>query len=146
MDATGVKNLSRAGKVYIAGAPTADGLKALKAKGVTTLIDLRQEKQTSHEDATAAKAAGVERIHLPMESTGVTDAQAKAFLEVMHKHKGETVLIHCGSANRAGAMYGLHLGATGACSVEDAIRHAKATGMRNEGLANDVRTYLETSK
>ena len=142
VEIAGVRNLTQAGDVYIAGRPDADGLAALKARGVATVIDLRQAGEVGQGDLDAAEQAGLIRVHLPMTSSGITDEQAKAFLEVMKKHDRRPVLIHCGGANRAGAMYGLYLGATGKCTPEEALARAKQAGMRSEGLASDLKRHL----
>ena len=142
----GVGNLSRAGHVYVAGIPTADGLSKLKAQGVRTVIDLRLAKQVGPSDAADAEKLGLRRIHLPMGSGGVSNEQAEAFLDAMRKYGDKPILIHCAGANRAGAMYGLHLGANKGCSLDEALRLAKEAGMRSPGLADGVRKYLETHK
>ena len=142
IEIAGVRNLAQAGDVYIAGRPDADGLAALKARGVATVIDLRQAGEVGQEALDAAEQAGLVRVHLPMTSSGITDEQAKTFLEVMKKHDRRPVLIHCGGANRAGAMYGLYLGATGKCTPEEALARARQAGMRSEGLASDLKRHL----
>lgn len=145
IEIAGVRNLAQAGDVYIAGRPDADGLAALKARGVATVIDLRQAGEVSQSDLDAAEQAGLVRVHLPMTSSGITDEQAKTFLEVMKKHAGRPVLIHCGGGNRAGAMYGLYLGATGKCTPEEALTRARLAGMRSEALASDLERLLSTT-
>jgi protein tyrosine phosphatase (PTP) superfamily phosphohydrolase (DUF442 family) len=143
VEVDGVRNVSRAGDIYVAGTPTYDGLRRLKAEGVTTVIDLRLADQVGPDAASDAEKLGLRRIHLPMNSSGITDAQAEAFLAVMREFGDEPMLIHCAGANRAGAMYGLHLGASGACSVDEALQLAKQAGMRSPGLADGVQTQLE---
>lgn len=142
IEIAGVRNLAQAGDVYIAGRPDADGLASLKARGVATVIDLRQDGEVGQGDLDAAEQAGLVRVHLPMTSSGITDEQAEAFLDAMKKHAGQPILIHCGGANRAGAMYGLYLGATGKCSPEEAVARAKQAGMRSEKLASDLKRLL----
>lgn len=142
IEMAGVRNLTQAGDIYIAGRPDADGLAALKDRGVATVIDLRQDDQVGQEDLDAVEQASLVRVHLPMTSSGITDEQAETFLEVMKKHDGRPILIHCGGGNRAGAMYGLYLGATGKCTAEEAVTRAKQAGMRSEGLATDLKRHL----
>ncbi len=145
IEIAGVRNLAQAGDVYIAGRPDAEGLATLEARGVVTVIDLRQDGEVGQSDLDAVERAGLARVHLPMASSGITDEQAETFLEVMKKHDGRPVLIHCGGGNRAGAMYGLYLGATGKCTPEEAITRAKQAGMRSEGLASDLKRHLSTA-
>lgn len=142
VEIAGVRNLTQAGNIYIAGRPDAEGLAALRDRGVATVIDLRQDAQVGQGDLDAVEQAGLVRVHLPMTSSGITDEQAATFLEVMKKHDGRPILIHCGGGNRAGAMYGLYLGATGKCTPEEAVARAKQAGMRSEGLVSDLERHL----
>lgn len=144
-DVSGVKNLSCDGDIYIAGTPTPEGLAALKARGVRTVIDLRQPQEGTAEEAAAANALGLRYINIPMKSDVMTEAQAGALMEAMNQAGDEPVLLHCAGASRAGAAYGLYLGKSGTCPTKEAIDRAKAAGMRNEKLKADLETRLQGS-
>lgn len=142
----GVKNVTRDGNVYIAGAPTDEGLREMKSRGVTTVIDLRGEQEGTAAERAAAESLGLHYIHIPMKSDQMTPEQAKAVVDGFEKHRGEKILLHCAGGNRAGAAYGAYLGATGRCNVEDAIRAAEKAGMKNEGLKAQTKTRIEEAR
>jgi len=142
-EVSGVKNLSRDGRIYVAGAPTPEGLRQLKQRGVTTVIDLRTETEAGTQEAQAAQAEGLNYIHIPMASDKLTEQQIDAFMEAMQTSDGDPVLVHCASGNRAGAMYGLYLGKSGQCPASEALRRAKAAGLKNEKLETDVAEALD---
>ncbi len=138
----GVPQLTHDGDVYVAGAPTRDGLAALKARGVETVIDLRLAEQVKEDEAGAARELGMKYVHIPMQSDGMTGEQVDAFLEAMRSRGDGPVLVHCASANRAGAMYGLWLGKGRGMKPEDAVRLGRQAGLRNEHLAEDLQSCL----
>lgn len=139
----GVPNLSRDKSMYVSGCPTSDGLEALKARGVKTVIDLRLDKELSDEYPEFVKSLGMNYIHLPMSSNGMTEEQANAYLDAIRRYGDHPILDHCGSANRAGAMHGLYLATERGLSVEEAVSRARRAGMRNEFLERDLRNILE---
>ena len=77
IEMAGVRNLTQAGDIYIAGRPDADGLAALKDRGVATVIDLRQDAQVGQGDLDAVEQAGLVRVHLPMTSSGTSTSSGK---------------------------------------------------------------------
>jgi uncharacterized protein (TIGR01244 family) len=145
VDVGGVTNLSRDGNIYISGTATPDGLADLAAMGVLTVLDLRGDDQVPAGDPAMIAGLGMDYVPLPMSSSEMTDAQAEAFLDAMAVNGGDPVLIYCRSANRAGTMYGLYMGMTNPCSVEDAVQLARQAGMTSAGLESDLRRYLEAN-
>ncbi len=143
LDLEGVPNLSQDDSIYVSGCPTSQGLEALKARGVKTVIDLRQNHQRSEEYPEAVRKLGLNYVHLPMSSDAMTEEQADDYLDAIRRYGDQPILNHCGSANRSGAMHGLYLATERGCSIDEAVRRARRAGMRNEGLARDLRNILE---
>lgn len=138
-----VKNLKQDGRFYVGGAPTLQGLDDVKSLGVTTIIDLRQPNEDPLNEPVAARTKGFHYIRLPMSGDRLSADQAERFMEAMHQHDGEKVLIHCAGGNRAAAMYGLYLGASGACPTREALERAKKAGLTNQTLSDQVRRELK---
>lgn len=94
--------------IWRGAAPTAEGLRKLKQKGVKTIIDLRIEKKGQKEEAAAAKALGLNRIRIPMGSEAPTEKQIKTLFTALENAGNSPVFIHCQhGADRTGAMVGL---------------------------------------
>ena len=138
----GVKNVTSDGRVYIAGAPTHDGLSEMKRLGVTTIVDVRSEPAAIADEQAAARAIGLNYINIPIKSDGMTPQQADAISREMQKHASEKVLLHCGGGNRAGAAYGAWLGKSGLCTADEAITRAEKAGLSNPKLREDLRRDL----
>ncbi len=137
--------MAQAGDVYVAGAPTEAGLREMKARGITTVIDLRGENEGVAQERATAAALGLTYIHIPMKSDQMTSEQARAVVDGFAKHKGEKILLHCAGGNRAGAAYGVYLGATG-CTTDEAIRMAEKAGLKNEALKKATREQIEARR
>jgi uncharacterized protein (TIGR01244 family) len=142
VDAPKVKNLNRDTDVWIGGQAEDGALKDLRARGVRTVIDLRQEKQKKDNEQQAASELDMTYTAVPMSSNGLTDEQAKKFLAAMKDRRGG-VLIHCSSGNRAAGMYGLWLGMEEGVSPEAAIARARKAGLANQDLMQSIQHYIE---
>src|SRR5690242_17294763 len=75
LDAKGLfqdKFVSVGDDVFISGQPTEQGLRELKAKGVTTIVNLRMPEEmakVSFDEAALAKELGMKYVHIPMRGT-----------------------------------------------------------------------------
>lgn len=143
IELAGVPHLSRDHSIYVSGCPTTEGLEALKARGVKTVIDLRTDKELSEDYPETVKKLGMNYVHLPMASDAMTEQQADNYLEAVRRYGDQPILDHCGSANRAGAMHGLYLATERGCSIDEAVKRAKQAGMRNKDLERDLRNILK---
>ena len=94
--------------IWRGAAPTTEGFKQLKTKGVRTIIDLRIEKKGQAEEEGATKALGLKRVRIPMGAEAPTEKQVKEFLGLLAKSATEPVFVHCQhGADRTGAMVGI---------------------------------------
>ena len=95
--------------IYRGAAPTAEGMKKLKALGVRTIIDLRIEKKGQDEEAAQAKALGMNRVRIRMGREAPTKKQTAQFLSLVNAASPQNpIFIHCQhGADRTGAMVGI---------------------------------------
>ncbi len=123
------------GKLYVVdpqvwrGAhPDDDGYASLAAAGVTTVVDLRAERDANDSDPIAA-AAGLSVVHLPIRDGQVpSDEQVARFIDIVDHAQG-TVFLHCGAGvGRTGAMAAAYLTATGQASGGSALVRNLAVG------------------
>jgi protein tyrosine/serine phosphatase len=94
--------------IYRGGAPTAEGLKTLKALNVQTIIDLRIERAAQAEKQ-AAQKLGFNWLHLPMGREAPTKQQVEDFLAALASSQEAPVFVHCQhGADRTGCMIGIY--------------------------------------
>jgi uncharacterized protein (TIGR01244 family) len=124
-----------AGTAYVAGQPTADALRAMKADGVTTVINLRTQtemdnrKQVPFDEAALVKELGMTYVHVPLggPDTPYTPAAVDQVAAAIKASKGK-VLLHCTVGWRASHMWAAYLMRQGV-SYEDATRQARANNL-----------------
>lgn len=136
-DWPGVSHLTQDGMVYFAGQPSAEALRAAKARGIATVINFRSEPEMKNrvafDEAAIVHELGMNYVFLPITLDTFSISQADELHEVL-KHTREPVLLHCASSNRVGAVWALYLVRHRDVPVEQAIAMGMSAGMRSEKL------------
>lgn len=140
----GVRNYTRVdATVACAGATPPEAMSVLRDRGFTTVINFRTAgERGASVDAgrEAAEAAGLKYVHLPFREP--TPELVESFLAAVADPANQPVYIHCGSANRVGAMWFIKRVKQDGYSVEDALAEAEAIGLRSEGLKAFALEYV----
>lgn len=91
-------------RLWRGGAPGADGYRALAAAGVTTIVDLRAERDLEIPEV-LLEDRGLTRVAIPIrDGQAPTPEQVQRFLDAVDASPG-TVYLHCGAGvGRTGAM------------------------------------------
>ncbi|MEM9057035.1 MAG: sulfur transferase domain-containing protein [Pseudomonadota bacterium] len=134
-----------AGRLYFAGQPSPDGLKAVRESGVNVVIDLRGVDERRWDEAAAAKAAGLAYHHVPVprgtaqpySREGVAKIEA-----ILADNPDANVLVHCASGSRVAGWYAIYLAQTLGLSTDEAIDAAGDTGLLRSSSAAAARAYL----
>lgn len=139
----GVPDLHRFGDLWLAGQPTADGLRALREQGVARVLDLRlpHEDHGFDEDAAAA-ALGLEYHNIGFATQDLTDQKVDAIRAIL-RDTSSPLLVHCRSANRVGMVWLLHRVLDGKLTPEQAMAEARTVGLASEGLEAFADGYLQ---
>ena len=124
-----VQNYSRATEqIAISGLISDGGVPALAATGFKTVIDLRTKNEGTAEEKALVDLAGMVYVNIPTTVAGITKEQVAEFTKVVESAQ-TPVLIHCGSGNRASAMWASYR-ITKGVDPEVAIEEARKTGLR----------------
>lgn len=115
-------------RLWRGGAPTAAGLEALAANGVTTVIDLRAEEDLVVDEPLLSRL-GLKRVHLPMrDGQSPTEDQVTRFLAAV-KSSGGRAFVYCGAGvGRTGTMSAAYLVKTGQATPAEATRRNLSVG------------------
>lgn len=117
LDTTGMfqaKFVSVGDDMFIGGQPTEKALRDLKARGVTTVVNLRMPEemaQVGFDEAALAKSLGMRYVHIPMRGSAENPYGPKeldAFAAAMGSADGK-VLLHCTVAWRASHLWAAYL-------------------------------------
>ncbi|MDH5831985.1 sulfur transferase domain-containing protein [Luteimonas sp. M1R5S18] len=126
-----------------AGQPDAAAWRALADEGVVAVINLRPGTEVPNRDLAAEVGeAGLAYHAIPVAGAdGLTDANADRLWRLVHDAPG-TVLVHCATANRAGALLALGAARAGGMSPADALAFGRAAGLASPALEARVRERL----
>jgi len=100
--------------MFIGGQPTEKALRDLRAKGVTTIVNLRMPQEMARvgfDEAALAQELGMRYVHIPMNGTPENPYGPKAldaFAAAMVSADGK-VLLHCTIAWRASHLWAAYL-------------------------------------
>jgi len=104
-----VKNYLRAAPyIGTGGAIKLDAFPTLKELGFKTIINLNTDQQGAIEEGKAAKRAGLAYVRIPVAAHGPDAAKVAEFSQYANDPGHYPILVHCLSANRAGAMWTLY--------------------------------------
>lgn len=115
-------------KLWRGDAPSAEGYRGLAEREVTTVVDLRAERDLDV-PTDLLDEVGIEWVHIPIRD-GQTPAagQAARFVDVVREADG-LVYVHCGAGvGRAGAMAATYLVEEGETSSWEALGRNLAVG------------------
>ncbi len=123
---------------HVSGQPTLEAIMQLRSAGITTIIDLRPDAETPELDKKAtAEKTGLKYRALPISGAAdLTRENVLRFDRLLQETSSESVLIHCASGNRVGAMLALQARWVQGKSAEESLAIGKAAGMT--GLAGEV--------
>ena len=141
----GVRNYTRVdATVACAGATPPEAMAVLRERGFNAVINFRtagENGATIDAGQAAAEAAGLNYIHIPFRQP--TPEVVESFLAAVAEPANQPVYIHCGSANRVGAMWLIKRVKQDGYSIEDATAEAEAIGLRSPALREFALGYLD---
>ena len=112
----------------------------LKAMGFTSIVDLRGPDEGTESEKKAVESAGLRYFNIPVTDGLPTPFQIIEFAHVVEDPDNAPLLIHCGSANRVGAMWALYRALQGTAD-EVALAEARTIGLQ-PGREAAVRKWL----
>jgi uncharacterized protein (TIGR01244 family) len=134
----GVTNFARLETtVACAGATSPEAVPAIKEMGYKSIINLRLASEPGANvdaEAAAAKAAGINFVHLPFNGSSPDPAVADTFLKEVTKPENEPAFIHCASGNRVAAMWMIKRMVVDKWDAERAGSEATELGLTNANL------------
>ena len=140
----GVVNYTRVdATVACAGATPPEAMAEIKARGFASIINFRtggERGATVDAGQAAAEAAGLRYHHIPFREPSAEVAET--FLATIGDTANQPAFIHCGSANRVGAMWLIKRVKQDGWTVDDALAEAETIGLRSEGLTEFALAYV----
>jgi len=149
-EVAGITNFSRVDATVGCGGATAPAAMAgLKNEGFVSVINLRLAGESGADvDAgrAAAQAAGLKYIHLPFDASKPDHAVVEKFLTSVADRSNQPVYIHCGSANRVGAVWMIKRALQDGWDIDKARAEAEAIGLTNARLREFAVEYIQAHR
>ena len=146
----GVTNFARVETtIACAGATTPAAVSELKKMGFASVVNLREASEPGAEidaEAAAAKAAGINFIHLPFNTARPDPVVVDNFLKAVTDRKNDPAFIHCASATRAAAFWMIKRMKIDKWDADRAGTEAAALGLTNPVLKAFALDYVQTHK
>jgi uncharacterized protein (TIGR01244 family) len=146
----GVVNFSRVETtVACAGATTPEAVAEVKKLGYGSIVNLRVATEPGANvdaESAAAKAVGINYVHLPFNAAAPDPMLVDRFLKAVTDPSNEPAFIHCASANRAAALWLIKRVQVDKWDVNRAADEAAALGLTNPALKTFALEYIEAHK
>lgn len=134
LELEGIKNVILLEEDLVAGGPPSENdIKKAKEIGIKAIIDLRRPEKIENEK-TFVQSQGLEYFNIPVTPENLTRHQVDEVAKILSDPKNRPAIIHCGSGNRAGAVWALYSKYYKGMNSEEAYKEGIKKGMRSEGI------------
>jgi len=145
---TGSINVSRLETtIACAGATGPEAMPEIKKLGFVSVINLRQASENGADvpaGEAAAKAAGLRYVHIPFNAAAPDPAVVDRFIAAIKSPENQPAFVHCGSANRAAAMWMIKRLVVDRWDVDKASTEAAALGLTSAPLKQFALDYAKS--
>jgi uncharacterized protein (TIGR01244 family) len=146
----GVRNFTRVdATIGCAGATDVSAIPSLARMGYKSIINLRQSTEQGaavEESKQAASAAGLKYVHLPFNSAAPAPAVIDAFIAAVTDASNQPAFVHCGSANRVGAVWLAKRMVVDKWTEARALEEATAIGLTSAPLRQFALDYAAAKR
>ena len=146
----GITNLARLETtVACAGAVTPASVAEIKKMGFSSIINLRLATEQGADiegETAAAKAAGINFVHIPLNAQMPDPAVVDQFLKVVAAPGNQPAFIHCASGNRAAAMWMIKRAMVDKWDNDRAFEEANQLGTISPAMKTFALDYIQSHK
>ena len=138
------KNVHQFGNFYLAGQFTPDDIAVLKEAGIDVVISLRTDGELKWDEKAALEKAGITFYQVPFRKPdSLTDKVFDSVRKLLKTDgKEKKVMLHCGSANRVGAVWAAFRALDQGQDPDEAIAEAKKVGLRYPPYEARAKEYI----
>jgi len=126
--------------LYRSAQPTEEGMRNIKAKGIKTIINLRE----FHSDRDEIGDTDLEYVHIRMKAWNLKKKDLIQFLEVATDTNRTPVLVHCkAGADRTGAMCAMYRIVVEGRTKEEALREMQEGGFNFHEMFGNIPKWIK---
>ena len=143
----GVERIHALGGVFLASQPQPGDFTDIKKRGIKTIVTLRKAGELEWDEADVVRELGLEFHSVPFrEPEELTDEVFDRVRDLLNQPANKPLFLHCGSANRVGAVWIVHRVLDHDMSFEDAHAEAKTVGLKTVAYVDRAREYIAKSR
>jgi uncharacterized protein (TIGR01244 family) len=146
----GITNFARLETtVACGGTITPSAVAELKQRGYKSVFDLQLPDEKGADvpgEAAAAKAAGINFVHVPFTPAKPDTASVDTFLKEVTKPANEPAFIHCAGANRAAGFWMIKRVLVDKWDVGKAQTEAESLGLSSAAMKQFAIDYIQAHK
>lgn len=135
--------------VACGGVITPAAIAELQQRGYKSVFNLQlRDEPNAHvdEEQAAAKAAGINYVHVPFTPAKPDLGSVDAFLAEIGKPENEPAFIHCSGGNRASGFWMIKRVLIDKWDVDKAQKEAEALGLSSTPMKQFALDYINTHK
>ena len=138
------KNVHAYGSTLMCGQPSPEDFVEAKKRGFKIVVTLRQPGEIDWDEAETVRGLGMQFHSIPFgRPDTLTDQVFDEARKILTKSKDKPLLLHCGSANRVGAIWLVHRVLDHELSLEEARQEAQEIGLRTEAFRDKAMNYIQ---
>lgn len=142
-----ITRLHTVGGVFLASQPKPEDFEQAKKGGIKSVINLRHpEEITDFDEQEVVEGMGLNYLSLAWNGEEELSDDIFDRMRELLKTTERPILLHCGSANRVGAVWIPHRVLDGGLSIEDAVAEAKVVGLKSAAYEEKARDYVSRKK
>lgn len=112
------------------GQPSDEQLRAARDSGVRMVVDLCPPGECDWDEQAVAEDLGLIYVNIPVAGPDdVNEENADRLADALASEEVEPAIVHCGSANRAGALFALKAHYRDNKSAEEALEEGRRHGL-----------------
>ena len=146
----GITNFARVETtVACAGAVKADAVPDIKKFGFASIVNLREASEPGADvdaEAAAAKAVGLNFVHLPFNVASPDPKLVDNFIAAVTKPDNQPAFIHCAAGGRAATLWMIKRVKVDGWDETKALDEATALGLANDRLKQFALSYVHEHK
>lgn len=149
-EVAGITNFARLETTIACGGSTKpEAFNTLKKMGFKAVFNLRQASEPDAnvpEAEAAAKAAGLNYVHIPYNSQSMDPSVGDRFVAEIVKPANQPAYIHCAGGSRAAGMWLIKRLLVDKWDVDRAMKEATDLGLNSERVKQYALEYVRTHK
>jgi protein tyrosine phosphatase (PTP) superfamily phosphohydrolase (DUF442 family) len=141
------RNVHSFGKNLLCGQPTAEDFAEAKQRGINVIVSLRTKGEVRWDQPATLKKLNLKFYRFGFRAPDtLKDEIFDEARKVLADSKKNPFMLHCGSANRVGAIWAAHRVLDHGLSIEVALKEAKEVGLRTDAYRDKAIDYIKRKK